>query len=156
MRHDKNYVKLRQVLQIAMVIAKCDVSKHAFDHECWEHYQKYMFKISGRPKSFNELCIKSRALIQLHCILSTYRGKWVARNKGNNKNRATGESPADVPILVYEEYYASYCMWSWWVTAALLQVITYFIKIPFLFFPETWYEWKGKDESFLSDFNSRC
>ena len=33
-RHDKNYVKLRQVLQIAMIITKCDVSKHAFDHEC--------------------------------------------------------------------------------------------------------------------------
>ena len=27
---------LRQVLQSAMIITKCDVSKHAFDHECCE------------------------------------------------------------------------------------------------------------------------
>ena len=27
---------LRQVLQSATIITKCDVSKHAFDHECCE------------------------------------------------------------------------------------------------------------------------
>ena len=132
-RHDKIYYKLRQVLQSAMIyITKCDDLFNRmrcqytsfWSSMLWVHYQTNMFKISGRQKSFNKLCIKSRTLIQPYCFLSTYRSKWVVRNKGNSKNRATWESPANVPFLVYEEYHASYCMWRWWVTAALFQVIT--------------------------------
>ena len=150
----------QDLLQITTGITKCDdYNKMRCQYTSfwswmlWVHYQTNMFKISGRQKSFNELCIKARALIQLRFFLSTHRSKWVVRNIGNNKNRSTWESPAHVPFLVYEEYYASYCMWSWWVTAALLQVI---IFILFSFFPETWYEWKGKNEGFLCDFNNRC
>ena len=127
------YYKVRQVLQSAMIyITKCDDLCNKMRCQC-TIYQTNMFKISGRQKSFNELCIKSRAFIQLYCFPSTYRSKWVVRNIGNNKNRATWESPAHVPFLVYEKYYASYCMWSSWVTAALLQVITVYKDTIFIF-----------------------
>ena len=81
-------------------ITKCDDyykwdGTQALDHKCCKCTIKQMFKISGRQKSFNELRNKgrSRALIQLHCFLSTYRSTWLVRMMGNNLRGCLHEKP---------------------------------------------------------------
>ena len=80
----------QDLLQITTGITKCDdynkmrcLYTSFWSWMPWVHYQTCSKFLEGK-KSFNELCIKSRALLQLHCFLSTYRSKWVVLNIGNN------------------------------------------------------------------------